>query len=71
MRGLDDTSKKISQTNLQLEETYQLVKSTREELERVKQITEEILIKAQISHCMLVIRKIDETKLKELSALLD
>lgn len=71
MRGLDSTNKKVLQANLQLEETYELVKRTREELERLKQITDEILIKAQVSHCMLVIRKIDETKVKELSALLD
>ena len=71
MRGVDSTSKKITQANLQLEETNELAKRTREELERIKQLTEEILIKAQVSHCMLVIRKIDETKVNELSALLD
>ena len=71
MRGVDSTSKKIPQANLQLEETYELAKRTREELERIKQLTEEILIKAQVSHCMLVIRKIDETKVNELSDLLD
>ena len=71
MWGLDKASKTPMQVDSELKETYELARKLRKELERIRDLTEETLIKAQISHSLLVVRKIDETKLEELSALLD
>ena len=70
MWGLDKANKTPMQVDSKLKEVYELAREIRAELERIRNLTEETLIKAQISHSLLVVRKIDETKLEEHSTII-
>ncbi len=76
MRGGDDmffhrrTSQK-SAAELELDEMRELIGEIRQELREMKAVVDGLYFKAQISHSLLVVRKVDEEKLKALDQLLD
>ena len=64
-------TKDLTLTALELRELFEAAKELKQELREIKQLADDVLLKAQISHCLIVVRKIGEDKLEVLSKLLD
>ena len=66
--------KRTSEMNpaeIELQEIRQLVRELRAELTEIQPLIELIRVEAQISHCLLVVRKVSEDKVKQVDDLLD
>ena len=70
MRVFKRTSE-MNPAEIELQEIRQLVRELRAELTEIQPLIELIRVEAQISHCLIVVRKIGEDKLEVLSKLLD
>ncbi len=62
---------KMNPAEIELKEIHQLVRELRAELMEMKALVEYIRVEAQISHCLLVVRKVSEDKVKQVDDLLD
>lgn len=69
MRG--KPTEKMSRAELELQELFKLLKEAKQELQEIKTMADDLYFKAQISHSLIVVRKISEDKLDKLSKLLD
>ena len=56
---------------LQLNEVSELLEDVTVKLKKIDAMADSLLIKTQISHSMIVIRKVGEDRLEELNKLLD
>lgn len=66
--------KKIEDMNvieLHVQELLDLVRELNEELRRAKYLLDDLTLKAQMSNCLLVVRKVGEDKLEKLEKILD
>ena len=70
MRVFKRTSK-MNPAEIELQEIRQLVRELRAELTEIQPLIELIRVEAQISHCLLVVRKVSEDKVKQVDDLLD
>ena len=70
MRVFKRTSE-MNPAEIELQEIRQLVRELRAELTEIQPLIEHIRVEAQISHCLLVIRKVSEDKVKQVDDLLD
>ena len=61
----------INPAELELQEIHQLICELRAELMEIQPLIDTIKVQAQISHCLLVVRKVSEDKVKQLDDLLD
>lgn len=61
----------MSQAEIELQEIYQLIRELRAELMEIQPLIDTIKVQAQISHCLLVVRKVSEDKIKQVDDLLD
>ena len=61
----------MSPAEIELQEIRQLVRELRAELMELRPLAERIRIEAQVSHCLLVVRKVSEDKVKQVDDLLD
>lgn len=62
---------KMSHAELEMQELFELLKEVRQELQDIKTMADDLYFKAQISHSLLVVRKISEDKLDKFNELLD
>lgn len=70
MRVFKQTSE-MNPAEIELQEIRQLVRELRAELTEIQPLIELIRVEAQISHCLLVVRKVSEDKVKQVDDLLD
>lgn len=70
MRIFKRTSE-MNPAEIELQEIRQLVRELRAELTEIQPLIELIRVEAQISHCLLVVRKVSEDKVKQVDDLLD
>ncbi|MFR3181724.1 MULTISPECIES: hypothetical protein [Oscillospiraceae] len=70
MRVFKRTSE-MNPAEIELQEIRQLVRELRAELTEIQPLIELIRVEAQISHCLLVVRKVSEDKVKQVDDLLD
>ena len=70
MRVFKRTSE-MNPAEIELQEIRQLVRELRAELTEIQPLIELIRVEAQISHCLLVVRKVSEDKVKHVDDLLD
>ena len=70
MRVFKRTSE-MNPAEIELQELRQLVRELRAELTEIQPLIELIRVEAQISHCLLVVRKVSEDKVKQVDDLLD
>ena len=70
MRVFKRTSE-MNPAEIELQEIRQLVRELRAELTEIQPLIELIRVEAQISHCLLVVRKVSEDKVKLVDDLLD
>ena len=70
MRLFKRTSE-MNPAEIELQEIRQLVRELRAELTEIQPLIELIRVEAQISHCLLVVRKVSEDKVKQVDDLLD
>ena len=70
MRVFKRTSE-MKPAEIELQEIRQLVRELRAELTEIQPLIELIRVEAQISHCLLVVRKVSEDKVKQVDDLLD
>ena len=70
MRVFKRTSE-MNPAEIELQEIRQLVRELRAELTEIQPLIELIRVEAQISHCLLVDRKVSEDKVKQVDDLLD
>lgn len=61
----------MTRAELEIQEIFELVREIKQELQDIRFIIGDLSSKAQISHCLLVVRKISEDKLEELDKLID
>jgi len=61
----------MSPVELELAELFDLLNAVKRSVRQLKAVTDEILVKSQISHSLLVVRKVDEGNLEKLGKLLD
>ena len=70
MRVFKRTSE-MNPAEIELQEIRQLVRELRAELTEIQPLIELIRVEAQISHCLLVVRKVSEDKVKQVDDPLD
>lgn len=70
MRVFKRTSE-MNPAEIELQEIHQLIRELRAELMEIRPLIELIRVEAQISHCLLVVRKVSEDKVKQVDDLLD
>ena len=70
MRVFKRTSE-MNPAEIELQEIRQLVRELRAELTEIQPLIELIRVEAQISHCLLVVRKVSEDQVKQVDDLLD
>ena len=70
MRVFKRTSE-MNPAEIELQEIRQLVRELRAELTEIQPLIELIRVEAQISNCLLVVRKVSEDKVKQVDDLLD
>ena len=70
MRVFKRTSE-MNPAEIELQEIRQLVRELRAELTEIQPLIELIRVEAQISHCLLGVRKVSEDKVKQVDDLLD
>lgn len=70
MRVFKQTSE-MNPAEIELQEIRQLVRELRAELTEIQPLIELIRVEAQISHCLLVVRKVSEDNVKQVDDLLD
>lgn len=70
MRVFKRTSE-MNAAEIELQEIHQLVRELRAELMEIQPLIDTIKVQAQISHCLLVVRKVSEDKIKQMDELLD
>ena len=61
----------MNPAEIELQEIHQLIRELRAELMEIQPLVEYIRVEAQISHCLLVVRKVSEDKVKQVDDLLD
>lgn len=61
----------MSRAEIELQETFEYVRELEYKLQKLQAVVDNLYIKAQISHSLLVIRKIDEGNADKLNQLLD
>lgn len=69
--GILKRTAEMSPAEIELQEIRQLVRELRAELMELRSLAERIRIEAQVSHCLLVVRKVSEDKVKQVDDLLD
>lgn len=70
MRVFKRTSE-MNPAEIELQEIHQLIRELRADLMEIRPLIEHIRVEAQISYCLLVIRKVSEDKVKQVDDLLD
>ena len=70
MRVFKQTSE-MNPAEIELQEIHQLIRELRAELMEIRPLIEYIRVEAQISRCLLVVRKVSEDKVKQVDDLLD
>lgn len=65
------TTERMSRPELELRELYELLGEVKNELKEIRAISNDLYIKAQISHSLIVVRKVSENRIKALNQLLD
>lgn len=68
---IQKSTRKLSLAEVELREVFDLLEELKQQLREIKTVVNELSVKAQISHSMLVVRKISEDKLDLLDSLLD
>ena len=64
-------TKEMSRAELELMEAFDLANELKRELKEIRAIADDALLKAQISHSLIVIRKVGEDRLDALKEVLD
>lgn len=64
-------TKDMSAAEIELAELFELVGDLKRELKEIKAIANDAFLKANISHSLIVIRKIGEDRVDELKRILD
>lgn len=64
-------AKDMSAAEIELAEVFELVGELKRELKETKAIADDAFVKANISHSLIVVRKIGEDKLDALKEILD
>lgn len=61
----------MSRAELELQEAFELIRELKHEMREMKAMVDDALIKAQISHSLIVVRRVSEDKVNRLDELLD
>lgn len=61
----------MSRAELDLQEAFELLREIKQELRETKAVVEDLYFKAQLSHSLIVVRKISENKVEDLNQILD
>ena len=67
MKKIEDMSK----IELQIRDVFEAVERLENKLQKMEAMTDSILIKAQLSYSLLVVRKVSEDKIEKLDMILD
>ncbi len=64
-------TKDMSLPEINLQEVFELLEALKQELQEIKAVADVTFMKVNMSHSLIVVRKIGEDKLEELKDILD
>lgn len=64
-------TKEMSRVEIELRETFDYVRELEEKLRKLEAVVDALYFKAQISHSLLVVRKVGEEDLERINQILD
>lgn len=71
MWNFNKPTKDRSRAELELQETFDHVRELEAKIKKLEAVVDGLYVKAQVSHSLLVVRKISEERIEEMEKLLD
>lgn len=71
MWNFNKPTKDRSRAELELQETFEYIRELEAKIKKLEAVVDSLYVKAQVSHSLLVVRKVSEEKIEEIEKILD